>query len=373
MLVIGLAIGLGCVPRKVEPVEAPAPEVTAALPVSKPVTEFYEYIGRTRAPQYVEVRARVSGYVTKIHFTDGKEVQAGEPLFEIDPRPYQFTLDAAQARLEQAEAQLRQAKQLLDRNRALLATNSVSQQDYEDAELKRDSAIADINAAKAAVSQADLDLKFCSIVAPISGRLSQTNVTVGNLISSNQSQSEPLTTIASVDPVYVLMDVDEAAVLRFRDLRRQQGVDVRFTHVRDLNHKVYVSLSNETDFPHEGFLDFVDNEVRTTTGTLLVRAELPNPKRIFAPGLFVRVRIPFGDPVGSLLIPDRAVLNDQNLKYVLVINEDNSVVRRDVELGPLDQGMRVIRKGITASDRVIINGLQRARPGVKVKATMERQ
>jgi RND family efflux transporter MFP subunit len=373
VLLVWFAVGLGCAPRKVEPVEAPAPEVTAAYPVEKPVTEFYEYIGRTKAPQYVEVRARVSGYITKIHFADGKEVQTGDPLFEIDPRPYEYTRDAAHARKQQADAQLLQAKKLFERNRTLLETKSVSQQDYDDAVLKLASAEADINAAKAALDQAELDLEFCSITAPISGRLSQTNVTVGNLITSNQTQGAPLTTIASVDRVYVFMDVDEAAVLRFREMRRQQGVDVRFTHVRDLNQKVYVSLSNETDFPHEGYLDFVDNEVRTTTGTLLVRAELLNPKRMFAPGLFVRVRIPFGEPVDSLLVPDRAILNDQNLKYVLVVGDDNVVEQRDVELGPLDQGMRVIKKGIEASDRVIVNGIQRARPGAKVNATTERQ
>lgn len=367
-----VAASHGCASKKIEPVSAPPPEVTVALPIARPVTEFYEYIGRTRAPQRVDVRSRVTGYLTKIHFEDGKEVQVGEPLFEIDNRPYQYALETAQARLQQAEAQLKLSNQLLERNKSLANTNAVSQQDLDDAVQRQASAVAELNASKAAISQAKLDLEFCSITAPIAGRLSQTNITVGNLIGSTQSESTPLTTIASVDPIHVLFDVDEAAVLRFREMRREQGDDVQFTHVRELNQKILVGLSNETNFPHEAILDFVDNEVRTTTGTLLVRAELPNKDRFFAPGMFVRVRIPIGRPVDSLLVPDRAILNDQSLKYVLVVDSDNVAQRRDVELGTLDNGLRVIRRGIEATDRVIVNGIQRARPGAKVNPGTER-
>jgi RND family efflux transporter MFP subunit len=278
----------------------------------------------------------------------------------------------AQARLQQAEAQLKLANQLLARNKSLVDTNAIARQDLDDAVQRQASAVAEFNASKAAISQAELDLEFCSITAPIAGRLSQTNITVGNLIGSAQSDSSPLTTIASVDPIHVLFDVDEAAVLRFREMRREQGEDVQFTHVRELNQKVLIALSNETDFPHEAILDFVDNEVRTTTGTLLVRAELPNADRFFAPGMFVRVRIPIGASVDSLLIPDRAILNDQSLKYVLVVDSNNLAERRDVELGTLDNGLRVIRRGIEATDRVIVNGIQRARPGAKVNPGTER-
>lgn len=362
---------VGCAKPKAEPVQAPPPEVTVSTPVNRAVTEFYEFIGRTKAPQFVEVRARVTGYLTKIHFTDGKEVREGEPLFEIDDRPYQYALDSAKARQEKAEAELKLANQLLERNRVLLATNAVSQQDLDDSVQKQASAIAELNSAKASIAEAELDLQFCSIHAPISGRMSQTNVTVGNLISTTQIDAPPLTTIASVDPIHVLFDVDEATVLRYRELRRQQGYDVDFTHIRDLNQQVLVALSNETDFPHEGVLDFVDNQVRTTTGTLLVRAELKNEKRYFGPGMFVRVRIPFGEPTQSLLIPERAVLNDQSLKYVLVVDAEEVAQRRDVELGVNDQGMRVVRKGLNPTDRVIVNGIQRARPGAKVKAVTQ--
>jgi RND family efflux transporter MFP subunit len=362
----------GCATKNIEPVSAPPPEVTVAQPTKRQVTEFYEYVGRTKAPQFVEIRSRVTGYLTKVHFSDGQEVKAGDPLFEIDNRPYQYALETARARLQQAEAQLKLANQFLERNRSLVNTNAVAQQELDDAVQRQASAMAELNASKASISQAELDLEFCSITAPISGRLSQTSLTVGNLISSTQSNTPPLTTIASVDPIHVLFDVDEATVLRFRDMRRQLGDDVQFTQVRELNQKILISLSNETDFPHEGVLDFVDNQVRTTTGTLLVRAELKNTNRFFAPGMFVRVRIPIGSPVDSLLIPERAILNDQSIKYVLVADENDVAQRRDVELGPADNGLRVIRRGLDAADRVIVNGIQRARPGAKVTAQRER-
>lgn len=358
----------GCNPKEIVPVPPPLPDVTVQLPEKRPVTEFYEYIGRTEAPDYVEVRARVTGYLTKIHFTDGKEVAAGEPLFEIDNRPYVFARDNAKARLQQAESQLKLATITLERNKKLEATNSVSQQDLDEVAQQQANAAAEVNASTAALAQAELDLEFCSIKAPIAGRLSRASVTEGNLISSTQINASPLTTIASVDPIHISFDVDEAAVLRFRELRRAQGESVQFTHVRELNQKVLVALSNESEFTHEGVLDFVDNQVRPSTGTLLVRAVMPNPDRFFAPGFFVRVRIPFGMPTDSLLVPERAIQSDQSIKYLLVVDSNNVVVRRDVTLGVLDGNMRVIRAGLEETDRVIINGTQRARPGGKVNA-----
>jgi RND family efflux transporter MFP subunit len=358
----------GCSKKEITPVAPPLPDVTVQLPEKRPVTEFYEYIGRTEAPGYVEVRARVTGYLTKIHFTDGKEVAAGEPLFEIDNRPYVFARDNAKARLQQAESQLKLATITLERNKKLEATNSVSQQDLDEIAQQQANAAAEVNAATAALAQAELDLEFCSIKAPIAGRLSRASVTEGNLISSTQINESPLTTIASVDPIHIAFDVDEAAVLRFRELRRAQGESVQFTHVRELNQKVLVALSNESEFAHEGVLDFVDNQVRPNTGTLFVRAVMPNPDRFFAPGFFVRVRIPFGKPTDSLLVPERAIQSDQSIKYLLVVDSNNVVVRRDVTLGVLDGKMRVIRAGLEETDRVIVNGTQRARAGGKVNA-----
>ncbi len=363
-------LAMGCGKSTLEPVSSPPPEVTVAKPEPRQVTEFFEYIGRTASPEFVEVRSRVSGYLVKILFSDGKEVNAGEPLFEIDRRPYEFTLLNAKARLQQAESQLKLANITLERSKTLSSTNSISQQELDEITQKQVSAAAEINSGKAAVAQAELDLGFCEIKAPISGRISRAGVTVGNLIQAGQANAEPLTTIASVNPIHVLFDVDEIAVLKFMALRRSQGEDVKFTNVRELNQKVYIALPNETTFPHEGILDFIDNRVRTTTGTLLVRAELSNHDRIFAPGLFVRVRVPYGEAQDALLVSERAILNDQSLKYVLTVDSDDKVVRRDVELGNLESGMRVIKTGLTAEDRVIINGVQRARPGAKVRPTL---
>ena len=358
---------MGCGKSAIEPAPSAPPEVTVAKPEPRQVTEYFEYIGRTSSPEFVEVRPRVTGYLEKILFSDGKEVKAGDPLFEIDRRTYEFTLLNAKARLQQAESQLKLANITLERSKTLSNTNSISQQELDEVTQRQVSAVAEINAGKAAVAQAELDLSFCDIEAPISGRISRAGVTVGNLIQAGQSNAEPLTTIASVDPIHVLFDVDEIAVLKFMALRRSQGEEVKFTNVRELNQKVYIALPNETTFPHEGVLDFIDNRVRTTTGTLLVRAELSNHDRIFAPGLFVRVRVPYGLAQDALLVSERAILNDQSLKYVLTVDSDDKVVRRDVELGNLESGMRVIKTGLTAEDRVIINGVQRARPGAKVR------
>lgn len=358
---------MGCGKSAKEPAPSAPPDVTVAKPEPRQVTEYFEYIGRTSSPEFVEVRPRVTGYLEKILFSDGKEVKAGDPLFEIDRRTYEFTLLNAKARLQQAESQLKLANITLERSKTLSNTNSISQQELDEVTQRQVSAVAEINAGKAAVAQAELDLSFCDIEAPISGRISRAGVTVGNLIQAGQSNAEPLTTIASVDPIHVLFDVDEIAVLKFMALRRSQGEEVKFTNVRELNQKVYIALPNETTFPHEGVLDFIDNRVRTTTGTLLVRAELSNHDRIFAPGLFVRVRVPYGLAQDALLVSERAILNDQSLKYVLTVDSDDKVVRRDVELGNLESGMRVIKTGLTAEDRVIINGVQRARPGAKVR------
>ncbi len=360
---------LGCGKTVPDLVDAPPPVVTVAKPEMRKVPEFFEYIGRTASPEFVEIRARVSGYLDKIHFSDGKEVNAKDKLFEIDRRPYEFTLTNAKARLQQAEFQLNLANITLQRAKELSKTNSLSQQELDEAIQKQASASAEIISGKAAVDQAELDVSFCEIKAPISGRISRASVTEGNLIQAGQSNTEPLTTIASVDPINVLFDVDEIAVLKFMELRRSQGVDVKFTNVRELKQSVQVALANETNYPHEGVLDFIDNRVRTTTGTLLVRAVLANKDRLFAPGFFVRVRVPYGEAQDALLVSERAILNDQNIKYVLTVSESDVVERRDVELGVLDNGMRVIKSGLRADDEVIINGLQRAKTGSKVRVT----
>ncbi|XZE46071.1 efflux RND transporter periplasmic adaptor subunit [Pirellulaceae bacterium SH467] len=371
LLALVLVPLLGCAPTQPVPVEAPPPDVTVQKPVSKNVQESYEYVGRMESPDFVEIRARVTGYLTKIYFDDGQEVEKDQLLFEIDRRPYEYALRSAEARLEQANAQLKLADLNLNRNSTLILTNAVSQQDLDEAIQQQANAVAEIRSAEASIDQAKLDLDFCMIKAPISGRIGQANIAVGNLISLNQLNAPPLTTIASMDPIHVSFDADELAVLRFREYRRRQGLDVDFKNVKELNQKVLVALSNETEFRHEGLLDFIDNQVRTSTGTLLVRASIPNGDRYFAPGFFVKVRIPFGDEQPSILVPERAILSDQSLQYVLVVGDDNIVSRHDVELGVAEDRMRVVQKGIDANDRIIVNGLQRARPGMKVNPVEE--
>lgn len=371
LLCLLLASVSGCAPEQPKPVDVPPPEVTVRKPLQKGVREFYEYIGRSESPDFVEIRARVSGYLTKVYFHDGDEVAENQLLFEIDRRPYEFAQRSAEARLEQANAQFKLANLNLERNKTLITTNAVSQQDLDEAIQQQANAAAEIQSALASLDQAKLDLEFCTIKAPIAGRIGQANITVGNLISTNQVDAPPLATIASVDPIHVSFDADELAVLRFREYRRQQGLNVDFRNIKELNQPILIALANENDFRHVGLLDFIDNQVKTSTGTLLVRASVPNKDRYFAPGFFVKVRIPFGDEQPSLLIPERAVLSDQSLQYVLVVGADGLVSRRDVELGVTEDKMRVVKKGITADDRVIINGLQRARPGMQVKATEE--
>ena len=364
-MLLGLVAGCGTnAPKAVEP---PPPEVTVAAPLEQEVTDFLEYTGRTESPQVVQVRARVSGYLTKVHFSDGQEVKEGEPLFEIDERPFVNSVASAEGQLAEAEARLKTTTAELARTEDLVKKGASTQRDLDIDVGSKAQAVAAIQTRQASVAQAKLDLEFSKIIAPISGRLSKTNATIGNLISPGQIGGEPLTTIVSMDPMHVYLDVDEGAVLKFRDLRRKQGYDLKFTYVRELNQPVFIGLSSDEGCPHEGVLDFVDNAVNTATGTLRVRAELPNPKREFAPGFFVRVRLPFGKPRPALLVPDRAIGTDQSLKFVLVVNDQDVVERRDVKLGMPTNGLRVIESGLKSDDAVIVNGIQRARPGAKVK------
>ena len=356
----------GCAPAVSKVVEPPLPTVTVSVPTEQEVTEFMEYTGRIESPQVVQVRSRVSGYLTKVHFTDGQEVKEGEPLFEIDERPFKNSFAIAEGQLAEAEARLKTTTAELARTEDLVAKKASTQRDLDIDLGSKAQAVASIQSRQASLAQAKLDLDFSKITASISGRLSKTNATVGNLISQGQLGGDPLTTIVSMDPMHIYFDVDEGAVLKFRELRRQQGFDLKFTHVRELNQPVLVGLSNEEGCPHEGVLDFVDNAVNTATGTLRVRAELPNPKREFAPGFFVRVRLPFGKPHKALLVPDRVIGTDQSLKFVLIVNDKDEVERRDVKLGILTDGLRVIESGLKPGEAVIVNGIQRARPGAKV-------
>lgn len=345
----------------------PPPEVTVSRPTEREVTDFLDFTGRTESPQFVEIRARVAGQLQKINFQDGQEIKKDEPLFEIDPRPFDASLGQAKAALARAEATLEQTTAQVARYVELRKSNAVSQQDLEISIADKGVALAAKAAAIQQIVKAELDVEFAKITAPVSGRVSRSNVAVGNQISPNLDASGVLTTIVSLDPMYVYFNVDEQSLLHYKEVLRKSGELLIMSHVKEMNLPVKIALAGETGFPHEGKLDFVDNQVNASTGTIRARAAIANEDQTFVPGLFTRVRLPVGGPHRELLISDRAIATDQNLRYVLVVNDKDEVERRDVSLGSVSDGERVITSGLKPTDWVIVNGIQRARPGAKVK------
>lgn len=347
--------------------EAPGPAVSVSYPVQRQVTDHADFTGRTAAVDSVQVRSRVSGYLDKINFKEGAEVEQGAVLYEIDPRPYRATLDQAEAQVKVQEANLRLQEAEYRRTYALQSKGyAASVEDVEKARAARDTAQASLQAARANVEQARLNLSFTMVQAPVSGRLGRTLVTRGNLVVADQTL---LTTIVSLDPIYAYFDVDEPTVLRVQELIREG----KFKSARaGARVPVFLGLATEQGYPHEGYVDFINNQVSASTGTLQVRAVFPNPKpkvgdRVLSPGLFVRVQVSIGPPYQALLINQRAVGTDQNLKFVYVVNEQDQVERRDVQLGPEEGALQVVRQGLSANDRVIVSGIQRARPGMTVQ------
>jgi len=349
----------------VAPVIEP-PVVLVAAPVEREVTDFAEYPGRTDAPQQQDVRARVSGYIVEANFKEGREVKKGDVLYVIDPRPYQAALDVALGQLEVARARAERATADLKRAEEQKKTPGViSQQEYDQYRAAKLEADAAVKAAEAQVESKQLDLGYTRVIAEQDGRVGRILYTVGNLVSAENL----LTTIVSQDPIYVYFDVDENTVLRIQQLIREG----KFRSARRHDDvPVWVGLANEPGrFPHPGRVNFVANRVDASTGTLQVRAVLPNPEgasgdRVFAAGLFVRVKLPLGEPRRALLISERAVGTDQGQKFVFTVNDKNEVVPRVVTLGQTHDGLRVVESGLTPADRVIVSGVQRVRPGVTV-------
>lgn len=350
-----------------EPVAAPpaAPEVsvTVAKPTVREVTDYFEFPGQTEAVEEVEIRAQVSGYLVKIPFRDGQDVKAGDLLFEIDPEPYQAALDKAKAELDRLRALLVKAQKDVERSERLLPTGAIAEEEYEqhlaDLEVQK----ASIRSAEAAVRDAELKLKYTRVLSPIDGQVSRRRITEGNLVQAGSGNSPVLTTVVSTHPVYVCFHIEEPVLLKFQQLGWPAGEKKRASHLSDLKIPVEIGLPNETGFPHRGVLDFLDNQVDRNTGTIQARGVFDNTRRELTPGLFVRVRVPFGKPHKALLVPDRAIGSDQRQKYLLTVGTDNVVRRRDVTLGALHDGLRVIESGIGAEDWIVVNGLQRARPG----------
>ena len=344
---------------------APAapPPVTVSPPLQKEVTEWDEYTGQFAAVDYVEIRARVSGYLTEIHFTDGQIVNKGDLLFVIDPRPYEIELQQGQAQLTTAEATLELANRELARAASLREKDFVAQSTYDQRLQTMKSAAASVETGKAAVRQAQLDLEFSHITAPVSGRISQHLVSIGNLVSGGSTGTPTLlTTIVSLDPIYLNFDMSEAQYLAYE----RASAAGKLKSNRDKGVPAFVRLTDEKDWVHEGILNFVDNQVDRGAGTIRARGIFPNPNLFLTPGQFGRVRIPGSEPYQAMLVPDAAVVTDQSSKLLMTVNADGTVVPKLVRLGPTIDGLRVVRSGIDPGDRVVIDGLVRARPGNKV-------
>jgi membrane fusion protein (multidrug efflux system) len=343
-------------------VPPPPNEVTVSHPERRTVTNYLEYTGTARAVETVQVRARVEGYLDRIHFKDGQEVKQGQLLFEIDPRPFRAKLDAAQAELASAQAQFARRESDFQRDTRLRQRGALSEEEYTVTRAERDAARAAVAAAQAAVATAELDVGYTQVTAPIAGHIAERRVDVGNLVG--RGDATPLATIVRDDPIYAYWTASEADLLRFRATVPKERQDVRENPIA-----VDLGLTNERGYPHAGQLDYVDPYVDPATGTITGRGTFPNPNHTIVPGMFVRIRVPLEQAHDALLVPERVIGTDQVGRYVLVVNAQDVVEQRPVTLGSLVEGMRVVESNLKPDDRVVVNGLQRARPGAKVKPT----
>lgn len=359
LVLIGLFSLGGC--KKQEVVELPPPIVTVTQAVEKQVQDWDEYTGRLAPMGTVDVRPRVSGYIMEVKFIDGDLVKKGQPLFIIDPRPYQADYDQAKAELDKADAALKLASSDFDRARQLRDKGVTAAGDFDQRAATLQQATGAFQSARAALAAAKLNLEFCTVTAPIDGRAGLANVTVGNLVSADGK--DPLTTIVSTNPVYAYADVDERSLLRY--VRYYQTKKKGPEDADEVKIPIELSLQDETGFPHTGYIDFLDNRVDPSTGTIRIRGVFDFENGLLGPGLFVRVRIPAGLPYPAVLVPERSVASDQGQKYVVVV-KDNTAEFRPVSLGTLFETLRVIKSGLKAGETVVVDGLLKVRPGQKV-------
>jgi RND family efflux transporter MFP subunit len=348
----------GCQSRAEVPPPGPPP-VAVAPAVQRQVQEFDEFTGRLEAPQSVDVRPRVTGYIKAVHFHDGQEVRQGELLFTIDPDPYLADLAKARAQLASARTQVELAHSEEARARKLIDVKAISQQEYDQLTSGTQSAQANVQAAEAAVRSAELNVGYTEIRAPIAGRASRANVTAGNLVNVGDPV---LTSIVSLDKVYAYFDAGEDAYLRY--VRAVREASRGHSHAQA--NTVVMGLADEQGYPHRGVLDFVDNRLNAQTGSVRARAVFDNSDRRFTPGLFARIKLLGAGTYSAVLTPDEAIGTDQTKKFVLVVGQDNKAQFREVTLGTLVDGMRVVKGGVFAGDLVVVDGLQRVRPGMPV-------
>ena len=341
-----------------------APAVSAADVVVKSISQWDSFNGRIEAVESVQLRPRVSGYIDKVNYADGQEVKKGEVLFTIDDRTYRAALEQAQASLARAKTQASLARSEANRTDKLVNTNVVSREEWEQRRSAATQAQADIRAAQAAVDAAQLNLDFTKVTAPIEGRASRALITSGNLVTAGDSASV-LTTLVSLKTVYVYFDVDEATYLHYQNLARS-GQGASSNH---LALPVEIGLVDEEGYPHQGKVDFLDNQLTPSTGTIRMRALLDNAQRQFTPGLFARVRLPGSAEFNATLIDDKAVLTDQDRKYVYIVDKEGKAQRRDITQGRLAAGLRIVQQGLNPGDKVIVDGLQKVfMPGMPVNA-----
>ena len=362
---LALAVLTACSGSHAEEAGAPpAPEVSAAPVLVKQVSQWDEFSGRVEAVENVELRPRVSGYIDKVNYVEGQEVRKGDVLFTIDARSYKAEHDRARAELTRARTQATLARGESERARRLSEQQAISTETWEQRRAAADQASAQVQAAQAALDAAALNLEFTKVRAPIDGRAGRALVTAGNLVSAGDAASV-LTTLVSLDKVHVYFDADEATFLRYAQMERQGERPSE----RDQALPVKVGLSGEQGFPHDGKVDFLDNQVARSTGTIRVRAVLDNADREFTPGLFARVQLLGSGQFQAMLIDEKAVLTDQDRKYVYVVDKDGKAQRRDVVLGRSAEGLRIVQGGLAAGDKVIIDGVQKVfMPGMPVQA-----
>ena len=368
LITFGLMAGGGCQPppSRVAPPEPPA--LPVSTPVRREVTSYVEFTGRTEAVEAVDVRARVTGYLVRIPFKEGSEVKKGDLLYEIDPRPYQAQIDQANSQVDLYKAQLKLAQSTLARDRALNARvpGSVSQQELDQYVASVDEAAARVKAFEASTEVYKLNLEFTKVPSPIDGQISRYYLTVGNLVNQDQTL---LTTVVSLDPIYVYFDMDEPTLLRIRKAARAGLIKP----APGGEYPVSVGLPGEDGFPHLGAVNFVDNQVNPATGSISVRGVFPNPKpdvgpRLLSPGMFVRVRLPIGQPHRALLVIDRAIGFDQGLRFVYVVDAQDRVQYRRITTGALQEdGLRVVNQGLDPGDRVLVGGVQQVRPHMVIQ------
>ena len=353
----------GCSDSQKQAAAPPLPAVTVAVPIQRTIVDQDEYVGRFVPVDSVEVRARVSGYLEQVHFQDGQLVKQGDLLFTVDKRPFQNTLDQARANLAQARSNLTYAEADLARGERLVRDKTITDQVFEQRAQAKRNAEALVSWNEKAVQQAELDLEFTELKAPISGRIGDRRVTPGNLVTGGTGGNTTLLAmIVSRDPIRFEFTFDEASYLRYERFSTG-GKEVTG---REGSVIVALKLIDENDFPHRGYMDFVDNVIDRSSGTIRGRAVFSNTDGMFTPGMFARVRVPGSPAYAALLVPDAAIVTEQARKYLLVLGADNVATQKYVTLGQVVDGLRVIKEGLAGDDRVIINGLLQARPGSKV-------